>query len=215
MELPFVFACLFVVSLIDVYSQIIFIFQVGESARPLFCFFDEFGEYASEASARKRKQNNSSFFFPHLHPLTLALNKFPVGHTIPDTFCAATKIKPYQIGPLFTHKNCKLSGAISVTEQSCAVPISKLKWSVTNRIGFGAYFGAVWTLIWPVAEVNKQERGLKPTGTEVNIQGWILEFNGPNPPGQPLWHDVRRVVSDLCHRPFLFIRCQIAFCGTT
>ena len=139
MELPFVFVCLFVVSLIDVYSQIIFIFQVGESARPVFCFFDEFGEYASEASARKRKQNNSSFFFPHLHPLTLALNKCPVGHTIPDTFCAATKIKPYQIRPLFTHKNCKLSGAISVTEQSCAVPISKVKRHKSYR-----FCGILW-----------------------------------------------------------------------
>ena len=55
MELPFVFACLFVVSLIDVYTQIIFIFQVGESARPVFCFFDEFGEYAREASAKRKK----------------------------------------------------------------------------------------------------------------------------------------------------------------
>ena len=62
MELLFVFACLFVVSLIDVYSQIIFIFQVGESACPVHCFFDEFGEYASEASARKRKKTLFSSF---------------------------------------------------------------------------------------------------------------------------------------------------------
>ena len=55
MELFFVFDCLFVVSLTEVYSQIMFIFQVGESACLVFCFFDEFGEYASEVSARKRK----------------------------------------------------------------------------------------------------------------------------------------------------------------
>ena len=70
MELPFVFACLFVVSLIDVYSQIIFIFQVGESARPVFCFFDESGEYASEVRARKRKKLFSSF--PTSNPLHLS-----------------------------------------------------------------------------------------------------------------------------------------------
>ena len=39
-------------------------------------------------------------------------------------------------------------------------------------IGFLAYFGAVWPPIRPVAEVNKQERGLEPTETEVNIQEW-------------------------------------------
>ena len=55
MELFFVFVCLFVVSLIEVYSQIMFIFQVVESACLVFCFFDEFGEYASEASARRGK----------------------------------------------------------------------------------------------------------------------------------------------------------------
>ena len=57
-------------------------------------------------------------------------------------------------------------------------------------IGFWAYFGAVWTPIRPVAEVNKQERGLEPTGTEVNIQEWGWEFSAPNPPGQPLQHFV-------------------------
>ena len=205
MELPFVFACLFVVSLIDVYSQIIFIFQVGESARPVFCFFDEFGEYAREASAKRK---NSIFFFPHLHPPTLALNKCPLVHTIPDTFCAATKI-------VISDRASDQTQELRFLWRSEAAPCRSRKWSVTNRIGFVAYFGAVWTLIRPVAEVNKQERGLKPTGTEVNIQGWRLEFNGPNPLGQPLRQDVRRVVSDLCHRPFLFIRCQIAFCGTT
>ena len=57
-------------------------------------------------------------------------------------------------------------------------------------IGFLAYFGAVWTPIRPVAEVNKQERGLEPTETEVNIQEWGREFSAPNPRGQPLQHFV-------------------------
>ena len=40
--------------------------------------------------------------------------------------------KSYRIGLLFTRKNGDF-GAISVTERSCSVPISK--WSVTHRIG--------------------------------------------------------------------------------
>ena len=55
-------------------------------------------------------------------------------------------------------------------------------------IGFLAYFGAAWTPIRPVAEVNKQERGLEPTETEVNIQEWGREFSAPNPLDQPLQH---------------------------
>ena len=135
MELPFVFACLFVVSLIDVYSQIIFIFQVGESARPVFCFFDESGEYASEVRARKRKKLFSSF--PTSNPLHLSSINAP--WFTPYRILFAPQQKPYQIRLLFTHKNCKLSGAISVTEQSCAVPISKVKRHKSYR-----FCGILW-----------------------------------------------------------------------
>ena len=48
-----------------------------------------------------------------------------------------------------------------------------------------------WTLIRSVAEVNKQERGLEPTKTEVNFQEWELEFSAPNFHGQPRLHNVR------------------------
>ena len=33
----------------------------------------------------------------------------------------------------------------------------------------GLYFGALWTGIRTVAELNKYERGLEPTETEVNL----------------------------------------------
>ena len=51
-------------------------------------------------------------------------------HTIPDSCCAGTK--PYRIGLLFTHKNSDW-GAISVTERSCATPISKVGSHISDR----------------------------------------------------------------------------------
>ena len=40
---------------------------------------------------------------------------------------------------------------------------------------FVPYLGAVWTLIWPVAEVNKWERGLGPSETEIfRSEDWNL-----------------------------------------
>ena len=70
---------------------------------------------------------------------------------------------------------CDDFGAISVTEQSSAAPISG-KWRVTDRIGFVLHFDAERTGVRTVAEVKKQGRGLAPTETEVNIQGvdWDL-----------------------------------------
>ena len=47
------------------------------------------------------------------------------------------------------------------------------------------------TLMRSVAEVNKQERGLEPTKTEVNFQKWELEFSAPHFHGQPRRHNVR------------------------
>ena len=44
------------------------------------------------------------------------------------------------------------------------------RWSVTYRIGSVPQFGAKLTPIRTVAEVNKQERGMKLTEPEVNIQ---------------------------------------------
>ena len=43
----------------------------------------------------------------------------------------------------------------------------------------------------PVAEVNKQERGLDSTETEVKIQARGLGFSSPNPLRQPLRDEVR------------------------
>ena len=40
--------------------------------------------------------------------------------------------KSYRIGLLFTHKNC-CGGAISVTEQKCAAPISKVESQISKR----------------------------------------------------------------------------------
>ena len=48
-----------------------------------------------------------------------------------------------------------------------------------------------WTPVRSVVEVNKQERGLEPTKTEVNFQEWELEFSAPNFHGQPRRHNVR------------------------
>ena len=138
MELPFVFACLFVGSLIA--WRVLadnFYFPSWRICPSGVLFFRRIRRVCERSESEKKKK--TIFFFPHLQPLTLVLNKCPVGHTIPDTFCAATKIKPYQIRPLFTHKSCKLSGAISVTEQSCAVPISKVKRHKSYR-----FCGILW-----------------------------------------------------------------------
>ena len=58
---------------------------------------------------------------------------------------------------------------------------------------------AVWTSTRrTVAEVNKRDRGLESTETEVNIQEWGLGFSLPSPLGQPLrddMFDVRETVT--------------------
>ena len=78
--------------------------------------------------------------------------------------------------------------------RSQVAPRRSRKWRVTYRIGFVPYFGAMWTPIRPVTEVNKWERGLEPTETEVkNIQELGIEFSTPNSFRQPRRHDVRRV----------------------
>ena len=54
-------------------------------------------------------------------------------HTIPCSFCAGTKTRPDKASA--THKNGDL-GAISVTEQSCAVPISEVDRNTSDRFCF-------------------------------------------------------------------------------
>ena len=50
---------------------------------------------------------------------------------------------------------------------------------------------AVWTSTRrTVAEVNKWDRGLESTETEVNSQEWGLGFSLPSPLGQPLRDDM-------------------------
>ena len=74
-------------------------------------------------------------------------------HTIPDSsFCAGTEIVP-DIGLLFTHKNC-CGSAISVTEQCCTAPISKVERLISDRI-CSIPWSSVNTRTQPVAEVNK------------------------------------------------------------
>ena len=51
-------------------------------------------------------------------------------HTIPDNFSAATKIIPDRAS-VHTKNGC--GGAISVTERSCAAPISKVASHVSDR----------------------------------------------------------------------------------
>ena len=55
-------------------------------------------------------------------------------HTIPCSLCAGTKIRPDKASA--THENGDL-GAISVTEQSCAVPISEVDRNTSDRFCFG------------------------------------------------------------------------------
>ena len=92
-----------------------------------------------------------------------------------DNFCAARKIildrasvhnlvpRPHPTSKarekrsgddvvLFTHKNDCGGTFLWLNE---AMPCRSRKWSVTYRIGIGRYYGAVWTPIRPVAEVNK------------------------------------------------------------
>ena len=51
---------------------------------------------------------------------------------IPSTPPPSPGRKPYRIGLLFTHKNGDL-GALSVTERSCAAPISKVESHISER----------------------------------------------------------------------------------
>ena len=63
-----------------------------------------------------------------------------------------------------------------------------------------------------LAEVNKKEKGLGSTKTEVNIQKWGLGFSSPKPPGQPSWHDVRCLwTTSSSSIPLLLILHGIAF----
>ena len=89
-----------------------------------------------------------------------------------------------------------------------AAPRRSLKWRVTYRRGSVQHFGAVWTCICTI-EVNKWERGLESTETEVNIEEWGLGFSSPNPLGQPdrptrpAW--CAMCVNDFQSVPLLFI----------
>ena len=59
-------------------------------------------------------------------------------YTIPIDFVPARKQD--RIGLLFTHKNGDI-GAISVTERSCAAPISKVESQISDRCSY--YTGAL------------------------------------------------------------------------
>ena len=61
-------------------------------------------------------------------------SQYQIGvYTIPDSFSAGTK--PYRIWLLFTHKNGDF-GAISVTDGSCATPISKVESHISDRCSY-------------------------------------------------------------------------------
>ena len=55
-------------------------------------------------------------------------------HTIPDSFCAGTKTIPDRAS-VYTHKNRDF-GAISVTERSCATPISKVESHISDSCSY-------------------------------------------------------------------------------
>ena len=55
-------------------------------------------------------------------------------HTIPDSFCAGTKTIP-DGASVYTHKNRDF-GAISVTERSCATPISKVESHISDSCSY-------------------------------------------------------------------------------
>ena len=95
--------------------------------------------------------------------------------------------------------------------------IAKVRWEgdvyITRVWGMGMLISLAITV---TAEVNKEERGLEPTETEVNNQEWGLELSVPNPLGQPLQYVVRCVwTTCLSPRPLLFILRRIAFCVNT
>ena len=127
------------------------------------------------------KPCHSSEFYPNRASL------YRVAHTPAQ--------KPYRIGPLFTHKNDNF-GAISVTE---AAPWKSRKCSITYWIGSVPHFGVALLIgiLMVTPEVNKWDRRLQSTGTEVNIQEWELAFGGPNPLCQPLRYNL---MFDVCER---------------
>ena len=94
------------------------------------------------------------------------------------------------LGLLFKHNNGDF-GAILVTGQSCSAPISQVERHISDS-HFLPRFVAVWTGTRTVGEVNRYERGMECTETEVNIQ-WRLGFSSPNHTGQALRYDVRCV----------------------
>ena len=102
----------------------------------------------------------------------------------------ANKKTILDLGLLFKHNNGDF-GAILVTGQSCSAPISQVERHISDS-HFLPRFVAVWTGTRTVGEVNRHEREMESTETEVTIQ-WRLGFSSPNPPGQPLRYDVRCV----------------------
>ena len=60
--------------------------------------------------------------------------------------------------------------SVQFLQRSGAAPRRSLEWSFTYRIGSVPHFSAVKTVTQTVSEVNKYERGLESTETEVNIQ---------------------------------------------
>ena len=93
-----------------------------------------------------------------------------------------------QIGLLFARKNGDF-GANSVTERSCAAPITKVERHISDRFWTGERY-----LVHSGSElIGARTESLWATcgETEVNIQEWGLGLCSPNPLGQPLLNDVR------------------------
>lgn len=88
------------------------------------------------------------------------------------------ELKPYRIGLLFTPNYGDL-GVISVAEQSCTAPISKAERHVSDR--FNTFYRCSLDRYLDgctIVEMNKEERGLEPTGTEVifGSEDWDFFF---------------------------------------
>ena len=108
-------------------------------------------------------------------------------------------------------------GAISVTEQSCAAPISKVKSHITGRF---------YAILWCSVLIYSHRRVGAMTGTHwagsilplqqaVNIQEWGLEISAPSPFGLPSQHVVWYVWRPCAPRPLtVHTIYEIAFRGT-
>ena len=121
---------------------------------------------------------------PKLIKYTLLLGHV---HTVPDTFCAGTKMIPGRASVHDWRDFCN-GAELRSTDH--------IKWSVTYRTGSVPHLSAVWT---GHSDRSGSEHIGARTGslsatcgeTEVNIQEWGLGLSSPNLLGQTLRHYVR------------------------